>query len=197
MDFLDKKAWIPGRGNPKKPSLPVSVSADSFCWMAMRVLKNCLQLISKTFPARMYTKRFPDGQLFCDCQRLSPISRGEELYKRAEPWPVPAGWHSSSGKRALISCQMIRVRRVDGFRSNHSKAIDLRDASIVLLGFRMGFRASDVLNLRFWDIDWKNRKISIVMKKTRTQITLPMPVDVGNAIYAYLSTGRPKSGSES
>lgn len=89
-----------------------------------------------------------------------------------------------------------QVRRVDGFRSNHRKAIELRDAAIVLLGIRMGFRASDVLNLRFRDIDWKNREISIIMKKTRTQITLPMPVDVGNAIYAYISTGRPKSGSE-
>lgn len=29
------------------------------------------------------------------------------------------------------------------------------------------------------------------MSYTRTQITLPMPVDVGNAIYAYLCNGRP------
>lgn len=50
----------------------------------------------------------------------------------------------------------------------------------------MGFRGSDILNLRFRDIDWKNREIFIVMKKTRTQITLPMTVDVGNAIYAYV-----------
>ncbi|MDR2022702.1 MAG: tyrosine-type recombinase/integrase [Hungatella sp.] len=72
----------------------------------------------------------------------------------------------------------------------------LRDAAIVLLGLRMGFRASDVLNLHFRDIDWKNREISIIMKKTKTQITLPMPVDVGNTIYAYISNGRPKNGSE-
>ena len=67
------------------------------------------------------------------------------------------------------------------------------------MGIRMGFRASDILNLRFSDIDWKNRKnrkISILMKKTQTQIALPMPVDVGNAIYAYIKNGRPKVGGE-
>lgn len=88
-----------------------------------------------------------------------------------------------------------QVRRVDGFRSEHTKAVELRDAAIVLLGIRMGFRASDAFNLCFRDIDWKNREISIVMKKTRAQITLPMPVDVGNAIHAYISNGRPKSDS--
>lgn len=89
-----------------------------------------------------------------------------------------------------------QVRRVYEFRLNHRKAIELRDVAIVLLGIRMGFRASDVLNLRFRDIDWKKREISIVMKKTKTQITLPVPVDVGNAIYAYICTGRPKNGGE-
>lgn len=89
-----------------------------------------------------------------------------------------------------------QIRRINEFRPNHRKAIELRDTAIVLLGLRMGFRASDVLNLHFRDIDWKNREISIVMKKTKTQITLPMPVDVGNAIYAYISNGRPKNGSE-
>ena len=34
------------------------------------------------------------------------------------------------------------------------------------------------------------------MKKTRTQITLPMPVDVGNAIYLYVTEGRPDIDSE-
>lgn len=31
------------------------------------------------------------------------------------------------------------------------------------------------------------------MQKTKVEIRLPMPVDVGNAIYSYLKDGRPKS----
>lgn len=56
-------------------------------------------------------------------------------------------------------------------------------------------RAYDVLSLRFQDIDWKKRQISIIMKKTRTQITLPMPVEVGNALYLYITKGRPRNNS--
>lgn len=67
---------------------------------------------------------------------------------------------------------------------------------MVMLGLKMGFRASDVLNLKFRDVNWKKREISIIMDKTKTQITLPMPVDVGNAIYTYLCNGRPASNDQ-
>lgn len=89
-----------------------------------------------------------------------------------------------------------QLRRIDSFRVNHCEPIELRDIAIVLLGVRMGLRASDVLNLRFSAIDWVNREISVVMLKTKTQIRLPMPVEVGNAIYAYIQRGRPKVDGE-
>lgn len=88
-----------------------------------------------------------------------------------------------------------QLKRIDEFRKTHSEAIELRDVAIVLLGVRMGFRASDVLNLRFSDIDWIKHEISIIMIKTKTQIRLPMPVEVGNAIYSYIRNGRPKADS--
>lgn len=89
-----------------------------------------------------------------------------------------------------------QLQRINAFRTEHNEPVELRDIAIVLLGVRMGLRAYDVLALRFQDIDWNNRQISIIMKKTKTQITLPMPVEVGNAIYSYIISGRPKSGSE-
>lgn len=89
-----------------------------------------------------------------------------------------------------------QVQRILDFREDHTKPVELRDAAMVLLGLRMGLRASDVLNLRMGDIDWKNRAISFIMEKTRSQITLPMPTDVGNAIYSYIRAGRPKTESD-
>ncbi len=89
-----------------------------------------------------------------------------------------------------------QLERINEFRKSHSEAIELRDIAIVLLGVRMGFRASDVLNLRFSDIDWIKREISIIMIKTKTLLRLPMPVEVGNAIYSYIRNGRPKAGGE-
>lgn len=89
-----------------------------------------------------------------------------------------------------------QLQRINTFRAEHNEPIELRDIAIVLLGVRMGLRAYDILALRFQDIDWKNRQISIVMKKTKTQITLPLPVEVGNAVYSYITSGRPKTGTE-
>lgn len=89
-----------------------------------------------------------------------------------------------------------QVRRINEYRMGHNGPIELRDAAIVLIGLRMGIRAGDIISLCFQDIDWKKRQISIVMKKTRTQITLPMPVEVGNAIYSYIKSGRPSTCSD-
>ena len=89
-----------------------------------------------------------------------------------------------------------QLQRIGSFRAGHSEPVELRDIAIVLLGVRMGLRTYDILALRFQDIDWKNRQISIVMKKTKTQITLPMPIEVGNAIYSYITSGRPKASTE-
>lgn len=89
-----------------------------------------------------------------------------------------------------------QLQRINTFRAEHNEPIELRDIAIVLLGVRMGLRAYDILALRFQDIDWKNRQISIVMKKTKTQITLPLPVEAGNAVYSYITSGRPKTGIE-
>ena len=88
-----------------------------------------------------------------------------------------------------------QIQRIHTFRTEHNTPVELRDIVIVLLGLRMGMRAYDVLSLRFQDIDWKKRQISIIMKKTRTQITLPMPVEVGNALYLYITKGRPRNNS--
>lgn len=93
-------------------------------------------------------------------------------------------------------CPTSSYRESIPFGAEHNEPVELRDAAIVLLGVRMGLRACDILALRFPDIDWKNRQISIVMKKTKTQITLPMPVEVGNAIYSYITSRQTKDRYE-
>lgn len=77
------------------------------------------------------------------------------------------------------------------YRSTHTKPIELRNAAMVMAGLRLGLRASDVVNLKLSDIDWKNKTVSIIQQKTRASITLPLANDVGNTIYAYIKNGRP------
>lgn len=72
---------------------------------------------------------------------------------------------------------------------------ELRDYAIVCIGLSMGFRASDIISLRFTDVNWVHRSISIIQKKTGKSLTMPMPVKTGNILFRYIRDGRPKSNS--
>lgn len=43
------------------------------------------------------------------------------------------------------------------------------------------------------DINWKERSICFCQEKSGAEVSLAMPVSVGNAIYHYLRDGRPKN----
>jgi integrase len=73
------------------------------------------------------------------------------------------------------------------FRQNVERPIELRNAAIIMLGLRMGLRASDIVNLNLTDISWKDSAISIIQQKTGVHLKLPLPVDVGNSLYRYIS----------
>jgi integrase/recombinase XerD len=60
----------------------------------------------------------------------------------------------------------------------------------MLLLARMGLRAGEVAGLGLDDIGWRRGEIVIVGKGNRAE-RLPLPVDVGAAIAAYLQRGRP------
>ena len=81
------------------------------------------------------------------------------------------------------------------FRQNAERPIELRNAAIIMLGLRMGLRASDISNLKLADISWKEGSISLLQQKTGVHIRLPLPVDAGNSLYRYICEGRPRSDS--
>lgn len=68
-----------------------------------------------------------------------------------------------------------------------------RDYAILLLAAKLGLRRSDIMNLTFKDINWPERRIDIIQRKTLKPLSLPFPDDVGWAIIDYLKYGRPKS----
>lgn len=77
-----------------------------------------------------------------------------------------------------------------------STSMDLRDNAMILLGMKMGIRSIDIVNLRLKDIDWKRQSIRIYQKKTSHEIVLPMPAEVGNAVYLYITQGRPNEKAQ-
>ena len=88
-----------------------------------------------------------------------------------------------------------QVSAINEYRKQCAAPIDLRDAAMVMTGLKLGFRSSDVINLKLTDIDWKNKKVTIIQCKTKIPLTLPLGVDVGNAIFRYLKYARPACDS--
>jgi len=68
--------------------------------------------------------------------------------------------------------------------------LSLRKKAMLLLGLKMGLRSSDIVHLRSEDIDWKNSSIRFIQVKTEVEINLPMPTEVGNALYRYITEER-------
>ena len=56
----------------------------------------------------------------------------------------------------------------------------------MLLLARLGLRAGDVAQLRLDDIEWETGSLR-VSGKSRYEVRLPLPQDVGDAIAAYLA----------
>lgn len=88
-----------------------------------------------------------------------------------------------------------QIDAIYAFRKYADRPIKLRNAAIIMLGLRMGLRASDIANLKLTDIWWKESSISFTQQKTGVHLKLPIPVDVGNSLYRYICEGRPQSNS--
>ena len=68
-------------------------------------------------------------------------------------------------------------------------ALGRRDYALIITLLRLGLRRSEVARLRLDDIDWRAAEV-VVRGKGAREDRLPLPVDVGEAIAAYLRRGR-------
>ncbi len=82
---------------------------------------------------------------------------------------------------------------INNYRIKASTPMELRDIAIVLLGLRIGMRSGDICKLKLTDISWKDCTISFEQEKTGVFVTLPLPTDVGNSLYQYITQGRPQN----
>lgn len=67
----------------------------------------------------------------------------------------------------------------------------LRDRAIILCIARLGLRASEVVELRLEDLDWRNAVVRVRARKTGHGALLPLTAQVGTALAGYLQHGRP------
>ncbi len=76
--------------------------------------------------------------------------------------------------------------------SKDTTPIGLRDQAILQLLATYGLRSGEIRNLKIEDIDWRTESIRILHTKTRACSYLPLMAPVGEAILAYLRSGRPQ-----
>ena len=64
---------------------------------------------------------------------------------------------------------------------------------VLLLSLRYGLRSVDIRNLKFENIDWNNKNITIIQSKTKKEVSFKLLDDVSSALIDYIKNARPKS----
>jgi site-specific recombinase XerD len=93
---------------------------------------------------------------------------------------LPRGLEPEVVARLLASCDRRRT-------------VGRRDYAILLLLVRLGLRAGEVGAIELEDVDWRRGELLVRGKRGRHD-RLPLPVDVGEALVAYLRRRGPSEG---
>jgi integrase/recombinase XerD len=100
--------------------------------------------------------------------------------------PSVAGWRLAALPKALQPGEVQALLASCDRRTQKG----CRDFAVLTILVRLGLRAGEIAALRFDDIDWRAGTILIRGKGHQIE-PLPWPVDVGEAVVAYLRRGRP------
>jgi integrase/recombinase XerD len=220
LDFLCQQGVIPKKTTPRAQT-PVELLADEFrAYLRQeRVLAETTVINYLGFIRRFLKDRFADGEVdlsalcaadvvgFVERQAVSlhrqraqvmttalrsflqyARYRGALKMDLAAAVPTVANWAMASIPRFISPDQIELVLT----HCNRQTAIGRRDYAILLLLARLGLRGGEVVTLTLDDIDWEAGYISICGKGGQRN-TLPLPVDVGEAVAAYLKNGRPSA----
>jgi integrase/recombinase XerD len=101
--------------------------------------------------------------------------------------PAVAGWRGGHLPRGLEPQQVTRMLTA----CDRDTVVGCRNYAMLMLLARMGLRGCEVAALELDDIDWRCGELVIRGKGDRRE-RLPLPVDVGEAVSAYLLQGRPR-----
>ena len=102
--------------------------------------------------------------------------------------PPVAGWRDTGVPKAIPAADVQLL--LGGCARSHP--IGVRDFAMLMLVARLGLRSAEVARLELGDIDWRAGQI-ILRGKASRQEGMPLPVDVGEALTAYLTQARPST----
>lgn len=113
--------------------------------------------------------------------------RGELTTDLSSAVPAVANWRLSEVPKFIAPRQVEQLLH----SCNLGHSTEQRDYTVLLLLARLGLRAGEVVHLCLEDIDWHTGLLHVRGKGGRAD-TLPLPVDVGEALAIYLRNGRPR-----
>lgn len=98
--------------------------------------------------------------------------------------PSAPHWAQASLPKALEPDELVAVLSACDRRT----VVGCRDFAVLVLLSRLGLRSCEAAALEIEDIDWRAGEI-VIRGKGRSLAQLPLPVDVGEAIVAWLRRG--------
>ena len=126
-----------------------------------------------TSPVRLFLR-------YAIAQKMCPVGLDGAI-------PTLAWWRQATLPRYLPSSDVELILN----SCDPESPTGMRDRAVLLLLARLGLRAGDVSVMRLADIDWQRATIR-VSGKSKRQVQLPLPQEVGDAIVKYLKLGRPR-----
>jgi site-specific recombinase XerD len=102
--------------------------------------------------------------------------------------PAVANWRLTTVPKYLSPDEIDRLLAA----CDRTTAVGRRDHTILLLLARLGLRAGEVAALELGDIHWRTGEITVPSSKSGRRDRLPLPVDVGEALAAYVRADRPR-----
>jgi site-specific recombinase XerD len=100
--------------------------------------------------------------------------------------PAVASWRLAALPRGLSPADISALLA----SCDQGTMTGLRDYAILSLLSGLGLRGAEVAGLRLEDIDWRAGEVTVTGKGSRTE-RLPLPVPAGEALAAWLTSGRP------
>ncbi len=114
-------------------------------------------------------------------------------------YPIKKGIHLACFSRQKKSRRIISTytdKQVEILCGEHQELpTNLRNRAAYLLALKCGLRTCDIMSLKFKDIDFHNKTIHLVQKKTKEDLVVPFDMEVSNALIRYVLEERPKCRS--
>jgi len=170
--FLQQQAMV---GGVLEPAVLTGADVNSF------LLRECARVSAGAAKGRVAELRSVLAFLYV--RGLTPLRLGTAV-------PPVAGWRLATLPPPAMTPAEVQSL-LDG--CDRGTDVGVRDFAIMMLVARLGLRSIEVARLELRDVDWRAGEL-LVRGKARRQDSLPLPVEVGQALVAYLSGGRKPDG---